>query len=280
MTRSEVDAQTLAMLLYAVNRSKRTVSVTVPGHFVAMKSGKPALASLLRSGDARLKVYLTLRMLATRAPHRISVSARDLALLLDLGEEPAGPRRINSALRALADLNLLKVRPRAGKSPNIQVASPPGSSNHPVVLPIELWKHGWIIKMSAAGLTVFLALLKLTYNRPNGAWLTPDVRATYGFSDDTWTRGTQELQELGVASTERRLQRSFLYPIRNRLWYSLDLEKIKFQVPGGREYSKNLLHGLETQLRNLGEQPLPSLGTPDAADDAATPTADAPGPEQ
>lgn len=203
-----VDA--LVRLKNAVDRAKRSSSVQFPIVFVRREEEEPMLSQLMRGGrggEVRLRLYLTLRMQATRHPYVLrQKTARGLAAMLNLPTD-TGPRQINAALKWLESKRLIRREFEPGKIPHITLLKPDGTGEEwgarferrYVTLPIELWANGWILKLNGRSLAVYLALRELTGGTgENGEVMAGHRKAQYGMSNDTWTRATRELEDLGL----------------------------------------------------------------------------------
>ncbi|MCC9173805.1 hypothetical protein [Arthrobacter sp. zg-Y179] len=208
-----VDA--LAKLNGAVDRAKRISTVQFPVVFVR-RDGEdaPFLSKLMRGGrggEVRLRLYLTLRMQATRHPYRLRARpARSLAAMLNLPDD-TGPRQINAALKWLEKERLIRRDRQEGKPSEFTLLKPDGSGeewtsrSEPrwVTIPIELWKNGWILRLNGRCLAVYVALRELTGGSgPEGGVMDGHRKAQYGMSLDTWTRATKELEDMGILTVK------------------------------------------------------------------------------
>src|SRR4051812_28635114 len=110
----------LEQMQRAVAKSKRKTTVQLPATFArGAMSEDSTLARLLRGGqggEVRLKLLLSLVMLATRFPYKLPpYTAATFAQMLNLNEpETSGARRVNEALRWLERENLIVRTGRAG----------------------------------------------------------------------------------------------------------------------------------------------------------------------
>ena len=230
----------------AVDRSKRTSSVRLPQGFARDKVNKPPtppLAELMQGGgEVRIKVLLTTLMMATRAPHSTKVTSKDLAALLNLpSPDSAGARRVNKAFRDLEAAALVRRDRQPGYVPNSTVLDPTGTGSEwnadkldrpYLTLPIDLWRRGWIIALSGRALALLVILRDLTSGRPGGAgWADGIRKRQYGISDDTWTRGTKELEQAGLLDITEHVYASHGEP-RRRNVYTLHLERLTIFDPG------------------------------------------------
>lgn len=229
----EEPQEALRRMRAAVLRAKRQTSVDFPVAFVWSDTRAPMLSRLLgrgRGGEVRLRLYLTMRMQATAAPYALpGRTSRSLAGLMNL-PSTTGPRRVTDALNWLEENELLRKTPVKGKAADLTLLSPDGSGDpltghkqrRYVTLPVELWANGWIFKLSARALAVYIALQDLLGGKGReGDFMPGDRKVNYGMSDDTWTRATKELRDLGILITwfekvgddehdVRRRQRYFL----------------------------------------------------------------------
>ena len=179
----------------------------------------------------RLKVYLTMILIAARSPHRIdNVPARAWAETLDL-DDPAGlgARRVSDALQWLGSNQSIRLESRRGSPPAVTLLSALGDGQPfdrgrgiYLSVPTGLWEHHWITRLSGTGLALLLVLLDLQGGRAasNPLSLPGPLRQRYGLSDDTGTRAGSELQDLGLLHiTKQPHGRDFDFRrIRNTYW--------------------------------------------------------------
>lgn len=231
----------------AVAGSKRKRSVRLPLAFArdsTQKDPSPPLAAVMRGGgEVRLKVLLATLMMATAAPHSRKVASKDMAAMLNLRDaEKAGARRVSKAYSDLEALSLVQVDRMPGYVPTITVLDPRGTGNewdaselrNPYIgLPIALWRRGWFIALSGRAIALLTILRELTQTRTSkGAWVDGTRKRQYGLSDDTWTRGTQELREAGLLEVREDVYPSHGEP-RRRNVYFLQLDRLDEFDPGG-----------------------------------------------
>jgi hypothetical protein len=201
----------LRRLVRAVEKSKRTRAVQLPLGFLqraAYQAADPPLARMLRggrSGEVRLKTYLSLTLVATSKPYDIKESpARWWAEMLALPDpEGLGARRVSDALNWLAKEQFIQLTRRVGKPPDVVLLDPTGSGaqyERPrkrwVAVPLGLWKQQWITALSGKATALLLVLLDLQGGAKSPAEapsLATGQRSRYGLSEDTWTRATAEL---------------------------------------------------------------------------------------
>lgn len=230
----------------AVTRSKRS-TVRFPQTFARDAGSKvptPTLATLLRGGgEVRLKVYMTVLMMATVAPHSTKVTAKDLATMLGLRDpEGSGARRVSKAFKDLTDMDLLRREGDPGHVPTTTVLDPAGSGDEwndlalpkpYITLPIALWRRGWFIALSGRAVALLIILRELTHGRKgtSGAWVDGIRKRQYGFSDDTWTRATEELRDAGLLDITEQVFSSRGEP-RRRNVYKLRLNRLESFDPG------------------------------------------------
>ena len=161
----------------------------------------------------RLKLYLTMSLLAVRAPYDIGmpIPARAWAEALDL-PDPArnGARRVNDAIDWLAAHKFIVSERRQGTPGAVRLLSqngaggpftrPSGATRY-VLLPLAIWGRGWIVRLSGTALALLIILLDLQSGRPDRQWVSPrEAKLGYDLSADTWTKGTQELERVGLLS--------------------------------------------------------------------------------
>ncbi|MEV7372430.1 hypothetical protein AB0O51_16290 [Streptomyces sp. NPDC090301] len=225
----------MAQLNKAADRADRRGNVPFQLSFVRSQDSEtpPPLARLIqggRGGEVRLKLYLSITMMATAAPYDLrrpptpQTWARMLALPPD-----TGPRRVSSNLRWLSKNNFIELSPRPGNTALIKLLpmDPGGvpyvrasTQGRYVGIPIEFWKRGWIIHLSATGIAVLFALLEAQGGYKEPRYLTRERRDSYGFSHATWTEATKELQRHEFLTVRREAQGSdFDYQrLRNLYW--------------------------------------------------------------
>lgn len=194
-----------------VAKSKRTKQVPFAKEFLQSPSGHPPLSQLIqggRGGEVRLKLYLTVTMVATRAPYSYD-SPNPIQWAETLGVTGKTPsRRVSTAMRWLAQHNFVRLDRRPGKFPTITLLDPALSKepykrpidkgSHYVTLPLGIWKQGWILDLSATELALLLVLFDVQQGKDQARYVAGSDRAAYGFSTDTWTKATKTLRERGL----------------------------------------------------------------------------------
>jgi hypothetical protein len=214
--------------------------------FRAEADEDPPLAKMLRGGRGgavRLKLYLSMCLMATKAPYRITqqIPGRVWAEMLNLPDpELKGARRISDSLSWLDQNGFVKLVRQGGSPPEIRLLSPSGDRlryvrprKRYVRLPLGLWKMEWISTLSGRELAVLLALLDLQSGRDPKVppSMNMQQRERYGFSQDTWTRGEADLKRSGLLTVRRAPQgRDFDWRrMRNTYW--VDVEDINTRKP-------------------------------------------------
>lgn len=212
-----------------IDRSKRTSGLQLPIGFVKdSESWKPPMAQMLRGGhggEVRLKLYLTMALLATAAPYEIKpISGRTWATALALPDPGTnGARRVGDALSWLAKHQFVQLQRVPGEPPTVRLLSALGTGRawqRPtapyVTIPLAYWKERWLWKLSGAATAVLVLILdeqnrrgrpskkgrKVPQEHPYAAFSGEERRAR-GLSDDTWARATQELVALDLIETGR-----------------------------------------------------------------------------
>lgn len=205
--------EALSALRDAVKASKRKTTVQLPVSFARLppEEGPPPLARMIRGGqgdEVRLKLYLTLLMLAAKPPRTIRPrSTRYYASVLRL-EGDRGERRVRAAQRWLTENNFICYEKINGHSPKMEVLHPDGSGleypleNGPRFIgpPLQLWQSGELLRLTAPALAVYIAILELTGGR-EAAWGTGDRKQEYALSETTWTKVAAELVERELIKT-------------------------------------------------------------------------------
>jgi hypothetical protein len=228
------------LLVRAVERSERK-AIQLPVGFMRSASGDPPLAILLRGGqggEVRLKLYLSMTLLAARHPFEIrQMPSRAWAEMLALAApQTLGGRRVADALQFLRDQKFIAVTPAAGAPATVKLLSPlltgqrysrPRPQSRYVSLPAAFWREQWITHLSGAGVALLLVLLELQggiKQQADAPSVPRERRVEYGLSDDTWTRARKELEAAGLLEVRRVPQgREFDWRrMRNTYWVRLD----------------------------------------------------------
>jgi hypothetical protein len=219
----------------AVDRAARRGKVPFPPTFVRSQVDGvvPPLARLIqggRGGEVRLKLYLCITMMATAKPYDIRQPpaphawARMLALPPD-----TGPRRVNSNLKWLSSNGFMELEPRRANAPAIKLLSTeePGgryvrasTQGRYVGIPMEFWRRGWILHLSATAIALLFALLEAQGGYSQPRYIPYERRESYGLSHNTWTKARKELEHHGFLMVKRTPQGSdFDYRrLRNSYW--------------------------------------------------------------
>lgn len=242
-----MDQNALDVLRSAVERSRRHSTVQLPIDFLRDPAEAPTplkrIGSDGRGQGLRLKLYLSMTMLATKKPHQLRpypASAYATMLALD-DPEGQGARRVNQAQRWLRDAGFIQRVENGTHPPHITLLPLPARGDWGgrwVTLPIVMWSNGWIQVMSGRALMLYVVLRELTGGRPDGATADGRRKRQYGLSDETWARGTADLEALGLAQVLRVIDSSDPFSRRQpRLKYRLYDDRMSglpsaFQVPG------------------------------------------------
>lgn len=226
-----MDQDALDVLRSAVDRSKRHSTVQLPIDFVRDPSEAPTPLRQIgtdgRGQGLRLKLYLSMTMLATKQPHQLRpYPASAYATMLAL-EDPngQGARRVNQAQRWLRDAGFIQRVENGTHPPHITVLELPPRGDWGgrwITLPIGLWSNGWIHVMSGRALMMYVVLRELTGGRPGGSTADGRRKRQYGLSDETWARGTADLETLDLAHVSQVIDSSDAFSRRQpRLKYEL-----------------------------------------------------------
>lgn len=161
----------------------------------------------------RLKLFLCMMMMATRAPHEINDPFTPMYWSRLLGLDPKkGPRRVSVSLKWLHDNSFIRLEPRKGNLPKIALLDPRSGvavtrpTGNFFEVPLGLWDRGWLVVLSPTGLAVLLAILHARGRFRTPRYITTPTRACYGLSADTWTRAGHELSDLGLLKIGRTPQ--------------------------------------------------------------------------
>ncbi len=161
---------------------------------------------------------------------------------------PGQPSLAETPKSGEGEVRLLDIEPRKGRTPVIRLLkedgsgekyrSPgaPGSGGKYYSLPVEFWKAGWHLHLSGPAVVALLVLAhqneieKAKKPSPNHAelWVNPTLRETrFGFSEDTWYKGANELVHFGLADRitkvirepfedeSRRIRHTFVFDLEN-----------------------------------------------------------------
>lgn len=225
--------EALAAMKNAVARSGRKTKVQLPRAFVRLEGARPLLGQLLRGGQGggvRLRLYLTLVMQTAAAPRstRARTGASYAALL---GLEPmTGPRRVSEAFRWLESRSLISRERRPSRTPEVTMLYPDGSGGEwtrtpsPFIgVPLDFFGKGWILRLSPAAIACYLCLIDMIGGRsdPDGAFMDGFQKRQYDLSDDTWTRGTAELVDVGILRVRELMVGDDEHDRRRRRLYKL-----------------------------------------------------------
>lgn len=236
--------EVLGMLRSLVERSHRSSGVQLAEPFIRRSDpsdAPPPLALLLRGGqggEVRLKLYLTMSLLAVRPPFDINepVPARSWAFALGVADpEHRGARRVSDAITWLAERKFLETERRQGTPGAVRLLhtdlsgrpyTRPTQNERYITLPLGLWGQGWIAQLSGTALALLIVLLDLQSGRGEPQWISPaQAHRRYDLSPDTWTKALKELTALGLVTVSRRPQGgTFNYQrMRNAYWVRTDL---------------------------------------------------------
>jgi len=164
----------------------------------------------------RLGVYLCLLLRATCEPYdlRNNPTPATWAEILCLDDPNGkGARRVTSALKRPGRERLVELKPRAARTPEVQLLDP-ARSGRPlergfergerwVAIPHELWLRGWIFDLHETSLGVSLVLMDRLYGAKSSQFITRERRESYGLSEDTWTRSIRDLTNRGLLKAGR-----------------------------------------------------------------------------
>lgn len=216
-----------------------------------------------RGGQVRLKVYLSILWLAAAPPHDVSYPSRAWATLLDL-EDPAGrgARRVNEAVKWLEARDYVSVETQPGYPNRITLRSETGTGkkysipgavfnkarskgadddellgHRYVQLRPEFWTSGWMAVLTAPAVAMYLVLLVEQSSQPEGAklWFSPEMASKrYSISDDSRSKGLDELRRAGLIETLRKPVASDVFDVlRFRNAHVIDTLALKYpaEVP-------------------------------------------------
>lgn len=191
--------------------------------------------------EVRLRLYLCITMMATRAPYDLvsPPNPNTWSRLLALPQD-TGPRRVSGNLKWLHNNAFIALQPRSGRPASITLLDPalsggpyirPIEQGRYVGVPVELWSHGWILSLSATALALLFALLEHQGGYHEARYVLTHRRERYGLSPDTWTLARRELEEHKLLSVGRTPQGSDFDYRRMRNTYWVDLATVKSSSP-------------------------------------------------
>lgn len=195
----------------------------------------PPLARMFRGGrggEVRLKLYLSLILLAAAPPYELPpIPGRAWAETLSLPDpEQNGARRIAQATNWLAAEGFLRINRQPGTPPEITLLNPLGDGKkykrpmtRYISLPLGFWEQQWITVLTGAATATLIMLLELQggiEEQRKAPWMSRSRREQYAISDDTWTRATHELEGHGLLTITRGMQAEDFgwRRIRNTYW--------------------------------------------------------------
>lgn len=193
----------------------------------------------------RLKLFLSMNLIAARAPHDVTRKPVSWAALLSLADPDVnGARRIRDAINWLEHNKLIRTEKRPGGPPRVFLLSQLGTAGpylrpslggaRYVNVPVAFWQNGWIVTLSAPAIAMWLITKEMQGGRdsPDEVWVSPLVaKERYDLSDDTRTKGTRELASHGLLTIGRTKQGDEWRWDRLRNTYWLNLDRLE-DVPG------------------------------------------------
>ena len=236
------------LLKVLVRRSKRDEAVQLAVTFVRGTGGeKASWAQMLRGGgEVRIKVYLTVVLLAVGSGHKIrSFSGPSVAQALGLPDPSvSGARRVTDALRWLDEHSYIRLDRQPGRPTALELLAQdlsggpyerPTPRSRYVKIPLGLWDQQWITALSGAGLALLVVLIDLQSGRKDArpVYLSARLRAQYSLSPDTWTRGRHELERAGLLAVGRTPQGPDFDYRRMRNTYRILTDQLNEPVPLG-----------------------------------------------
>ncbi len=237
-------------------RSKRS---DVPVRTAFVRGGlvkdrdEPPMAQLLRGGRGgrvRVATYLSLIWRCSAPPYSTNIKASAIARLWDLpSPDINGARRVQEALNALEEAQLIRIQRHPGKESTVFLLDDAGTGLEYEApnraynyarrrkAPAEelrqhtyfkinsaWWRTGTIQSLKGPGLALLLILLAedSPSRRGTGIWISPsNFKDRYGLSVDTRKSGLKELSQAGIVLPTTRLQEDFFSQTRRRVFYQL-----------------------------------------------------------
>lgn len=196
----------------------------------------PPMAQMLktRSGEVRLKLYLTVLWLAAAPPYAVrNKPAQAWARLFGLTEpDSLGSIRVRKAVDWLVQNNFLTATRGRGAAPTLglklerggaEYTRPTGSkeiADRYLQVPQQVWSGGWISVLSGPAMAALLIIIDDVWGTDGvrkvprvgrtgveyqeaqsfpAMWLAESqLKARYGLSWDTWSQGVKELAAWGL----------------------------------------------------------------------------------
>ncbi|MDP7067126.1 MAG: hypothetical protein QF637_05860 [Acidimicrobiales bacterium] len=158
-----------------------------------------------------------------------------------------GKRRIANARLQLRDRGLIGVTTRPGRSPVVRLQREDGSGQHYVPpgstdgggkyykLPVEFWTNLWHVTLSGPAVVAILVLQHMDQTTNNrDLWVNPTMRTRhFGFSEETWYRGVNELCHYQLATrAPKPIRQKFEDEARRRRFtYQFDINSLRSNKP-------------------------------------------------
>lgn len=221
-----------------------------------ISDGPPPLVRQLRggrSGEVRLKLYLSMLMLASSHPHDTDLPARAWAELLALPDpEGRGARRVRSAISWLSHNRFVSLDQRVGSPTRVVLLDERGNGlpyqvpgvvkDRYLKIPGEFWTNGWCMELSGTAVALLLILMHVEPIREPGQpfWISPSrARDSYTLSADSWTKGTAELAKQDLIEVSRiRVGEDFDWR-RYRNQYRINRRQLREFRPGVQGLEKH-----------------------------------------
>jgi hypothetical protein len=236
----------VALLRKAADRALRRGNVPFPPAFVRSQVAdiKPPLARLIQGGqggEVRLRLYLCVTMMATAKPYDLRQPPTPQTWSRMLALPPGtGPRRVTNNLKWLSQNGFIELEQRPGNTAAIKLVSTEilggpyaraSTQGRYLGIPIEFWRNGWILSLSATGTALLFALLESQGGYKEARYLTRERRESYGFSHNTWTVARKELERHRLLTVKRAPQGSDFDYRRLRNTYWVDESRL-LELPG------------------------------------------------
>lgn len=202
-------ATDLATARRLVERSQRAAGAPFSEGFIrSARWGELVGGRGGRTGDVRFKLYLSITLLAVSGDNAVDgIPASAWARVIGLDDpDGRGARRIQDALRWLAEHHYVRVSGGRGAPPSVQLLNPYGPQTPGVktsysrpsggterwtTAPKTLWTNGWVMALSGRALAVLIVLID---HRTRGGVIPTLTKEQIGLSSSTWTRALRELQ--------------------------------------------------------------------------------------
>ena len=163
----------------------------------------------------------------TGQAHTIHIDDTDMAHLVGLDKPQSQGKRVIAGSRSrLERLGLISVERPKGKAvtvtlrnesgngePYTRPGAPGAKQGKYTSIPREFWTNLWHLKLDGKALASLLVIRHLSEMQGGGVWRSPKERLDrYGFSDDVWYAGINQLLEEELIAKQKILVKEWFKP--------------------------------------------------------------------